>query len=979
MPEKSDRADLPPLLAAFGRGSAGHVLYKAYPPHRGDDVPALLHLARLLPAETSFVPIRPKIDTVDDLRHVLPVLLADAETWRALLQGEPPRWEHHFPSERRVQLEELLLSVLGEVGDWMDLAHTPSEILDALRTRQPILVTAMLSMLASNLPFMPVAAAGAPLNSDARSERAHALLRRMQRIPSEGPVCIVGRPDYFFGYDFVTATHERTDFQHLLAGVGYPNRFRYVEDSAYAGREEAGIYDRKTARVYSRPRRQRGVDDYGFIFIGRSDDGRIVVVATGLSSLGTYAAVQLLQQRRADFIEAACALAETRGRFCVDIGFWCQQRHLNDDRPFAHVTAAEHLEIALLNPNDFLGYSWNRRAHDHFQDLLSAWDARRAAATEIVENWGAPNARRLLRWAWQPVRAPGSKELRVLDVTIDAPAYRITESQHLLPGAMMGKLVEQVIADVQTDRQNWCEQLLAERSVLDGSQYRRETFLPILVIGPTGSGKQWLAELIAIVWNGVSLEEEQGQWLAERGQRARDPNLLLDRGFHEVQAKLETFLEGRRAPRHAGMHVFNTPGERGELLASHLFGMADRMATEVGAKPGAFLLAGTGVLLLDELLELDLVAQTQLLLALQNGTVQPVGAGRAYRFACRVTAATNRAAHKHELEKLVQSGVLRRDLLRRFLRVYEVPALEDRPIEVIPILMSLLARRFKLNADPLYFRISAPAFEHLVTRRFTENIGEIARLTSGLPRAVIGSKQEQDPARIAECAVRLTDLDALLGDGLAASAQGGEMHGFQHRRLSEREFYQFALHQVRIQPFDGVNQAESIQLGGTASIAVVVSDLADLILCSSAELRAMKAYVESWPPIEESDPENQLIASEPFLALLGQIRSRLDTLHVKHGASSSLAAALRELWRSRPSIQQGMPLASYVDRCYATDGSGRDVATSRGREWLKSWEVALIRQRSTPPTQGPRAGRPPHVHAPVLLGFLSGRAPLADR
>ena len=68
---------IPPLLASFFEQERGAVLYKAYPPHRGDDVPALVELASALPPTIDFIPIRPEFDVVDDVRTLLPAILSD--------------------------------------------------------------------------------------------------------------------------------------------------------------------------------------------------------------------------------------------------------------------------------------------------------------------------------------------------------------------------------------------------------------------------------------------------------------------------------------------------------------------------------------------------------------------------------------------------------------------------------------------------------------------------------------------------------------------------------------------------------------------------------------------------------------------------------------------------------------------------------------------------------------------------------------
>jgi hypothetical protein len=180
--------------------------------------------------------------------------------------------------------------------------------------------------------------------------------------------------------------------------------------------------------------------------------------------------------------------------------------------------------------------------------------------------------------------------------------------------------------------------------------------------------------------------------------------------------------------------VVETPED---LLASQLFGICEGAASFVRAQLSAFVIAGTGVLFLDELLELDKGLQTRLLVALQTGKVLPIGDMLHRPYVCRVVAATNRARNEAELRELMTRGEVRTDLVARFSARYEIPPITERPLEIIPILLDTLVRERKLAVPRL--RISAPALELLLTYSYPENIRQIRALALTLDKKVISS------------------------------------------------------------------------------------------------------------------------------------------------------------------------------------------------------------------------------------------------
>src|SRR6267143_5212592 len=146
--------------------------------------------------------------------------------------------------------------------------------------------------------------------------------------------------------------------------------------------------------------------------------------------------------------------------------------------------------------------------------------------------------------------------------------------------------------------------------------------------------------------------------------------------------------ESRRA---AGPLVrFNCAAIPGELAESELFGHSRGAFTgATQARRGFFAEANGGTLVLDEVGELSGPIQAKLLRALQEGEIQPVGAGRVEKVDVRVVACTNR-----DLVAEVRAHRFREDLYYR-LAVVEliVPPLNEHRDDV-PALATEFARRY---------------------------------------------------------------------------------------------------------------------------------------------------------------------------------------------------------------------------------------------------------------------------------------------
>jgi len=196
------------------------------------------------------------------------------------------------------------------------------------------------------------------------------------------------------------------------------------------------------------------------------------------------------------------------------------------------------------------------------------------------------------------------------------------------------------------------------------------TSVNLLVLGPTGTGKE-----------------------------------LVARALHHC------------SPRASGpFAVIHCGALSAELLESELFGHLKGSFTGAHRDhPGLLETAHGGTLFLDEVGEMPAPMQVKLLRFLQEGSFMPVG-GREPRHAdVRVIAATHR-----DLETMVQEGSFREDLFYRLKgMVLRTPALAARAADV-----PVLAVRFLKNVAP-QARLSTDAMQWLQARDWPGNVRQL--------------------------------------------------------------------------------------------------------------------------------------------------------------------------------------------------------------------------------------------------------------
>jgi PAS domain S-box-containing protein len=177
-------------------------------------------------------------------------------------------------------------------------------------------------------------------------------------------------------------------------------------------------------------------------------------------------------------------------------------------------------------------------------------------------------------------------------------------------------------------------------------------------------------------------------------------------------------LSPRRQNRYIRLNCAALPEN---LLESELFGYVKGAFTDAKRdKPGHFLLAQGGTLLLDEVGEMPVSLQSKLLRVLNNGESQPLGSTRSLRTDARILAATNR-----NLLEMVRAGGFREDLYYRInVIAVQVPPLSER-LEDLPLLIDHFIHRLREKRGNSISGISDRALQILRRYDFPGNVREL--------------------------------------------------------------------------------------------------------------------------------------------------------------------------------------------------------------------------------------------------------------
>jgi transcriptional regulator with GAF, ATPase, and Fis domain len=195
----------------------------------------------------------------------------------------------------------------------------------------------------------------------------------------------------------------------------------------------------------------------------------------------------------------------------------------------------------------------------------------------------------------------------------------------------------------------------------------------------------------------------------------------------EVLARALHHWSPRRAQAFLSLNCAAIPES---LLESELFGHVKGAFTGAGsARPGRFLAANGGTLLLDEIGDMPSAAQAKLLRVLQEGTFEPVGSDRTVKVDVRILAATHR-----DLEERVRAGAFREDLFYR-LNVFplHVPPLRERADDLPRLVATILAGLARRTGRGPW-TVDDAALRELAAQEWP---GNVRQLVNALERATI--------------------------------------------------------------------------------------------------------------------------------------------------------------------------------------------------------------------------------------------------
>jgi len=195
----------------------------------------------------------------------------------------------------------------------------------------------------------------------------------------------------------------------------------------------------------------------------------------------------------------------------------------------------------------------------------------------------------------------------------------------------------------------------------------------------------------------------------------------------------------RHSPRAAGPFVaINCAAIPDNMLEATLFGCEKGAFTGAyKACPGKFELAQGGTLLLDEISEMDAALQAKLLRVLQERQVERLGGNRLIELDVRVLATSNR-----NMREEVRAGHFREDLFYR-LNVFPIPipALRERPDDIVPLAECLLRKHFSVVGGMLSasFPVAIPALSEEAKARLQAHHwpGNVRELDNVIQRALI--------------------------------------------------------------------------------------------------------------------------------------------------------------------------------------------------------------------------------------------------
>src|SRR5712692_6983448 len=249
--------------------------------------------------------------------------------------------------------------------------------------------------------------------------------------------------------------------------------------------------------------------------------------------------------------------------------------------------------------------------------------------------------------------------------------------------------------------------------------------ISVLILGPTGSGKEVVARMI-----------------------------------HELS---------RRSV--ANFQAVNCAALPDTLFESEIFGYEKGAFTGAhDRKPGRLELANDGTLFLDEIGDMSLIAQAKLLRVLEERRFERLGGHKAISVDFRLISATNRP-----LEQFVRDGRFREDLYYRVNAfAIRLPSLRERQVDIPVLAQRFLARYCAAQGMPLDSKaFSREALDLLMSYPWPGNIRE---LESTVSRAALSAPGRSIRASDVEFLHAALPAGSPTGDRLPSLAEAERAH-----------------------------------------------------------------------------------------------------------------------------------------------------------------------------------------------------------
>jgi DNA-binding NtrC family response regulator len=249
--------------------------------------------------------------------------------------------------------------------------------------------------------------------------------------------------------------------------------------------------------------------------------------------------------------------------------------------------------------------------------------------------------------------------------------------------------------------------------------------ISVLILGPTGSGKEVVARMI-----------------------------------HELSRRTV-----------AKFQAVNCAALPDTLFESEIFGYEKGAFTGAhDRKPGRLELANEGTLFLDEIADMSLIAQAKLLRVLEERRFERLGGHKSISVDFRLISATNRP-----LEQFVRDGRFREDLYYRVNAfAIRLPSLRERQVDIPVLAQRFLARYCAAQGLPLDSKsFSKESLDLLLSYQWPGNIRE---LESTVSRAALSAPGRSIRASDIEFLHATTPTATTTGDHLPSLAEAERAH-----------------------------------------------------------------------------------------------------------------------------------------------------------------------------------------------------------